>query len=195
MSMTKGERAELGQLIRKRERVMKAAARERSIQLIAEFDTQSAQIYSFDDDAVWKQAVEAAKNAAIIAQKEIEQRCAQLGIPKEFAPGVNFGWYGRGQNAVASRRVELRRMAKSRIEAMEQETIVKIERLSLAAQTEVIANGLQSEASKAFLENLPSLDVLMPTISAIEIKQLIDSKNRGREDSYGVYGVTTEEPE
>ena len=51
-TMTKGERAELGALIRKRERVMKAAARERSSQLIAEFDTQSAQIYSFDDDEV-----------------------------------------------------------------------------------------------------------------------------------------------
>lgn len=184
MSMTKGERSELGQLIRKRERVMKAAARERSIQLIAEFDMQSAQIYSFDDDAVWKKAVEAAKEAAVVAQREIERRCKELGIPPEFAPGVSFGWYGRGQNAVASRRQELRRMAKSRIEAMEQETIVKIERLSLAAQTEVIANGLQSEASKAFLENLPALDVLMPAINPIEIKQLIENKHREKQDPY-----------
>lgn len=192
MSMTKGERAELGQLIRKRERVMKAAARERSIQLIAEFDMQSAQIYSFDDDAVWKKAVEAAKEAAVIAQREIERRCKELGIPKEFAPGVSFGWYGRGQNAVASRRVELRRMAKSRIEAMEQETVVKIERLSLAAQTEVIANGLQSEASKAFLENLPTLDILMPAINPIEIKQLIESKYRERQNSHETFDVASE---
>ena len=46
-AMTKSERSELGQLIRKRERVMKAAAAERAAQMIAELDTQSAAIYSF----------------------------------------------------------------------------------------------------------------------------------------------------
>lgn len=193
MSMTKSERSELGQLLRKRERVMKAAARERSDQLIAEFDTQSAQIYSFDDDAVWKKAVEAAQEAANAAQKIIDRRCQEIGIPPEFSPGVQFGWYGRGQNAVASRRAELRRMAKSRIDAMEQETVVKIERLSLAAQTEVIANGLQSEASRAFLENLPSIDILMPAINPIEIKQLIESKHREKQNSYQTFSAVSED--
>ena len=37
-AMTKGERTELGQLIRKREKVMKSQAQERSAALIAEFD-------------------------------------------------------------------------------------------------------------------------------------------------------------
>jgi hypothetical protein len=104
---------------------------------MAEFDTQSAQIYAFDDDAVWKAATLAAQAAVAAAQAEIAARCAELGIPPEFAPGISFGWHGRGENAVAGRRAELRRMAKSRVEAIELEAVTKIERLSLAAQTEV----------------------------------------------------------
>jgi hypothetical protein len=52
--MTKGERHELTQLVRKRERVMKIQAQERSALLLAEFDAQSAKIYHFDEDPVWK---------------------------------------------------------------------------------------------------------------------------------------------
>jgi len=184
-AMTRAERAELGQLIRKRERVMKAAARERSSQLMAEFDTQSAQIYNFDDDEIWEKARLAAKEAIDAAQKEISARCRELGIPPEFAPGVSFGWYGRGQNAVAGRRAELRRMAKSRVEAMEQEAITKIERLSLVAQTEVIAQGLESAAAHDFLEKMPGLDVLMPPINSIEIKALIASCEKHESAYYG----------
>lgn len=174
--MTKAERTELGQLIRKRERVMKADAATRSAQMLAEFDAQSAAIYSFDDDETWRAATLAAQEAVAAAQQMIADRCREMGIPAEFAPGVSMGWYGRGQNAVASRRAELRRMAKSRIEAMELEARAKIERLSLTAQTEVITHGLQSDAAKTFLEAMPSLEALMPSLDAGEIKALIDQR-------------------
>ncbi len=187
--MTKGERAELGALIRKRERVMKAAAKERSAHLLAEFDTQSAQIYGFDDDEVWKEAALAAKAAAEQAGEIIAARCRELGIPPEFAPGVSFGWYGRGQNAVASRRAELRRMAKSKIEKIEAEAITKIERLSLAAQTDIVISGLESAAAKEFLERMPSVEALMPQVDAGEMRSLIES--RKPETSWqGQYGET-----
>ena len=137
---------------------------------------------SFDDDDVWKAAHEAAAKASSEAQEAIIVRCRELGIPAEFAPGVVMGWYGRGQNAVAGRRAELRRMAKSKIDLIEAEAKTKIERLSLAAQTEVIANGLESEAARTFLEKMPSLESLMPPIDAGEIKALIDHRHRERGD-------------
>jgi hypothetical protein len=174
--MTKGERTELCQLVRKRERVMKAAASERSIKLLAEFDAQSAQIYSFDDDDVWKRATEAATDAVREAQKMVAERCADLGIPSEFQPGLSFGWYGRGTNAVASRRQELRRKVKSRIEAMEQEARTQIEHMSLNAQTEIVANGLQSEAARAFLDRMPSIDTLMPQVDIQAIRSLVERR-------------------
>jgi hypothetical protein len=176
-SMTKGERSELGALIRKRERVMKSAAAQRAAEMVSELDRQLASIYSFDDDQIWKKAVTAAGDAVKEANLAIAERCRELGIPPEFAPGLSFGWYGRGQNAVAVRRAELRRLAKSRIEAMEKDAIVKIERLSLDAQTEVIAHGLESDAAKAFLGNMAPVDTLMPAIDVLEVKALVDQRH------------------
>lgn len=170
--MTKSERSELGQLIRKRERVMKSMAAERSAQMLAEFDTQLAAIYSFDDDATWAKAKTEAEKAVEEAKEVIARRCEELRIPREFAPSLGVGWYGRGENAVASRRTELRRAAKSQIAAMEKEVLTKIERMSLNAQTEVIANGLESAAALEFLEKMPALEQLMPTLDVNEIKLL-----------------------
>ena len=94
---------------------MRAVARERSSQLIAEFNTQSARIYSFDDE-IRKEAALAAR-VAEQASEVIAARCREFGIPPDFAPGVSFGWYDRGQNAVATRRAELRSMASPRSSA------------------------------------------------------------------------------
>jgi hypothetical protein len=147
-SITKGERAELGQLIRKQERVMKAAATERSAKLIAEFEQQMDEQFSFNDDVVWKSAVDSAKEICAEANRQIAARSAQLGIPAEFAPSLSFWWNEKGQNAVKSRREELRRIAKRKIEAMETQARTKIEAMSLSAQTEVIAHGMKSEAAR-----------------------------------------------
>lgn len=175
--MTRTERSELGQLIRKRERVMKSQATERAALMLAAFDAQSAQLYAFDDDEIWKKSTIEAEKIVTESNLKIKERCKELGIPPEFAPSLSFGWCERGQNAVAGRRAELRRMAKSRIDAIERETQTKIERLSLTAQTEVIANGLQSVAAREFLERMPSLESLMPQIDLKEIKMLSDKRH------------------
>lgn len=179
-TMTKAERQELGQLIRKRERVMKSQAQERSALLLAEFDAQSAKIYHYDEDPVWRRVQAEAEKAVEAARATIAARCSELGIPVEFAPDMSLVWHGRGHNAVAQRRAELRRAAKSRIEAMEREAITKIERLSLQAQTEVLAQGLESDAAKAFLEAMPSMDALMPPIQIGEIQSLVETKRNER---------------
>jgi hypothetical protein len=102
--MSRSERSELGQIIRKREKVMKVNVEQRSAEMLAEFEKQIATIYSFDSDAVWKEAAETSKQFVIDANDKIKKRCEELGIPAEFAPGLSFGWYGRGQNAVNERR-------------------------------------------------------------------------------------------
>jgi hypothetical protein len=178
--MTKGERVELGQLIRKREKVMKSFAAERAAQMLAEFDRQSAEIYSFDQDETWKKATIEARTAVAEANKIIASRCKEMGIPEEFAPSVDFGWHERGQNEVAGRRAELRRMASSRIKAIEAETITKIERMSLTAQTEVIANGLESAAARQFLDSMPSLESLMPSLNMGEVQAALEDRQQRR---------------
>jgi len=172
--MTRGERVELGQLIRKRERLMKAMAVERSAEMLAEFETQCAAIYSFDQDEVWNEAMQRAEQIVAETDAVIAERCKELNIPSEFAPSVNIAWYSRGQNAVAVRRRELRLVAKAQIAKAEKTAISKIERMSLEAQTAVISNGLESDAARQFLERMPEITTLMPTLNAAEIKQLQD---------------------
>ncbi len=167
--MTKGEREELQRLIRHREKVLKSAAKQRSTELRADFENQLGTIYTFDQDEVWQEAEGAAKQETDKANARIAERCRQLGIPKRFAPSINTYWVGRRENAVAERRAELRKMATTRIEAIEQETIVKIEMASVNAQTEIVTNGLSSEAARNFLDRLPSIETLMPKFAIAEI--------------------------
>jgi len=62
-TMTKGEREDLQRLVRQREKVLKSAAKQRSAELIADFENQMGQEYSFDDDKVWAEASNIAKAA------------------------------------------------------------------------------------------------------------------------------------
>src|SRR5215217_4190668 len=125
--MTKGEREDLQRLIRQREKVLKSAAKERSAQLLAEFENQLGARYSFDADPVWAEVTKLAEREVEKAQKQVAARCAELGIPKEFAPSLNLSWYRRGENAVKDRRTELRKVAQTRIEATERQAVVEIE--------------------------------------------------------------------
>lgn len=153
---------------------MKTMAAERSATMLAEFESQAAKIYSFNDDAVWAKAKEEAEVAVLAAQAAVEGRCQALGIPKEFAPSLNVAWYGRGENAFAQRLAELRRAAKRRIEAMEAEANSKIERMSLDAQAELLSQGLDTDAAHAFLEAAKSdMAALMPSLTVVEIEKMI----------------------
>jgi hypothetical protein len=137
-TMTRAEREDLQRLIRQREKVQKSAAKQRS----ADFENQMGTRYGPDDDEVWKEAMKIAQREVDKAQKLIEARCRELGIAKRYAPGISLGWYGRGEATFKERRAELRKMAQSRIEAIERAAIVEIERAS-------VGNGLDEETTVA----------------------------------------------
>jgi len=84
--MTKGEREDLQRLIRQREKVLKSAAKQRSAELLADFENQMGQQFSFDQDEIWERAVKSAEPVVRRAQEQIAERCRELGIPKQFAP-------------------------------------------------------------------------------------------------------------
>lgn len=168
--MTKGEREELQRLIRQRERVQKSAARQRSTELLADFENQLASEFSFDDDAVWQQAADVVEGEVAKANKLIAAQCRKLGIPRRFAPSIGTHWHVRGfDNSTKERRAELRRVAQSRIAALEQAAIVNIERDAVNAATEIAANGMTSEAARTFLAQLKPVEELMPALSFEEI--------------------------
>jgi hypothetical protein len=169
-AIRKSEREDLQRLIRQREKALKSAAKQRSTELLADFENQMGAEYRFDDDAVWGEAARSAQVEVDKAQVRVAARCAELGIPREFAPSFRLEWRHRGYgNILEERRKELRRMAQTRIEAIEQAAIVKIELDSVDAQTELATSGLSSEAARSFLERLPSIASLMPALSFEQI--------------------------
>jgi hypothetical protein len=165
-AMNKGEREDLQRLVRQREKVMKSAAKQRSSELLADFENQMGQEYSFDQDEIWAQAAVAAQHLVKQCQDQVAARCRELGIPERFAPGLTTEWHHRGYgNALEERRRELRRMAETRISAIEQKAITEIEVSSLKAQEALAVAGLSSSAAKTFIENLPTIETLMPALS------------------------------
>ena len=54
---------------------MKSAARQRSKELIADFENRMGQEYSFDQDEVWKKAADAANREVQKAKKTVAARC------------------------------------------------------------------------------------------------------------------------
>ena len=165
-AMTRSERSDLCTLIRRRERIEKTATAQRAAELRANFEAQLAAIYSFDQEETWEAAHAAAEEAVKEANRAVVQRCKELGIPKEFAPGISTGWYDRGQNASRSRRVELRNVAVAQIDALVKQARTAIEKRSVELQEEVIANGITSDAAVSFLAKLPKVSDLMPMIDA-----------------------------
>jgi len=164
--MTAKERADLMALARMRARVAKAQVAQRAAELEADFEEQLGTIYEFDRDEVWKEAVRLAAEAAAAASKVIAERCAELGIPPDFAPGLSGpSWYGRGATQVAERRVELRKMAKTRIDALAKRAEAQIAAASVGVQEQLLAEGLTTVAAQAFFASMPTPAELMPPLA------------------------------
>jgi hypothetical protein len=173
--MSKGERDDLQRLIRQREKVLKSAAKQRSSELIADFENQMGQQYRFDQDEIWARATKAAEREVQKAQSQVAARCRELGIPDQFAPSLELNWCHRGyDNALDKRRAELRVMAKTQIEAIERKAITEIELSCLKAQEQIAMAGLTSDAARTFIETLPSIERLMPALTFAEIAGEVD---------------------
>jgi hypothetical protein len=180
--MTPHERGALAKLICLRERVLKSKTKERSAELVAQFEQQIAAVYSFDDDEVWREAHEAAEAAIKHANEQVARRCRELGIPKQFAPSLDCQWWERGENAVKKRREELRKVALSHIAALQREAITKIETMALEAHTEVISQGIETKAARTFIDRMPPLDALMPQLNIREIQKLLPGRRQWEDD-------------
>src|ERR1700722_14931477 len=168
--MTRSEREDLQRLVRPREKVLKSAAKQRSSELVADFENQLGQEYSFDQDEIWRQAAEAAKREVKKAQTIVSARCRELGIPNRFAPSLNLVWSARGyDNSVDRRKAELRRMAQTQIEAVERKAVTEMDLSCLKAQEQIAVAGLSSDAARQFIDALPSIERLMPVLSFAEV--------------------------
>jgi hypothetical protein len=180
--MTRAERTALARLVRAREKVAKSATSQRRAELAADFEAQLARIYSPNDDATMKEIHEAARAAEQHAAAALAQRCAELGIPKRFAPTITMNWWGRGENFLAARRAELRKVATSRLDAMEKTARTEIERASVEVQTALVSDGLTTAAARDFLGAMPTAEALMPSFTAREIAGILPVNRSNAEE-------------
>ena len=129
VAITRGERDDLQRLIRQREKVLKSGARQRSAELLADFENQMGSKFSFDDDVIWAQAMCEAEVEIEKAKHKIAARCRELGIPDRFAPTLHmrlvpswvrqFGGEASKPSCAAWR--------KRKIEAIERKAVTEIE--------------------------------------------------------------------
>ncbi len=131
-----------------------------------------------ESDEIWQAAYATAKKAAEDAKAVIARRCGELGIPSEFAPDLSFGWHQQGRNASKEERTKLRRVATTRIAALEAEARTEIEHASVEVQTALISEGFTTTAAQEFLGRMPSADVLMPLLDIAQVKALSDTSGR-----------------
>src|SRR5262245_61240585 len=99
----------------------------------------------------------------------IAERCRELGIPKRFQPKIHSTSYGGGENASKERRAELRKVAVTRIDALAKAAKATIEHESLKLHTDLVAGALESGEARAVLNALPTIEVLMPSLTVAEI--------------------------
>jgi hypothetical protein len=156
-------------IARQREKVAKSEARRRSSELKADFEAKLAAAYSFDQASVWAEAMRQATQVAKETDERVATECERLGIPRQFRPSISVGWYSRGQNASRERRSELRKVADSRIAALERRAFEEIERHNLDFQTKVLVLGLASPEAQLLLAQMPTAEQLMPPISMQDV--------------------------
>ena len=187
--LSRNETHDLSMIIKDRTKVLRAHAEEQAAACMADFERQMAASYTFDQDEVWRKATQEAQRVVQESQATIAKRCKELGIPASFAPSISASWQGRGENMLASRRAELRRVAQTSIAAMTKAAVTKIEKQALDLRTQVVGMGLLSADAKLFLESLAPIEENMRALDFAEIEKRLEKEQQLRlEDRRRLYG-------
>ena len=162
-AMTRSDRDDLAKVTRLRAKVAKASLDTLALDCRAEVEAQLSAIDQTDDER-WRVITADAKRLIEEADAKVAAICAAHGIPDKFRPELHLSWFGRGENASAARRGELRRLAYARIDADRKAAGQLVDTWAADTLTALLAGGLSSADAKAFLEALPSPEALLPSV-------------------------------
>jgi hypothetical protein len=202
--MTKGERDELGRLLRKKVALAKHQIKERTADLLADFEEKLAAQYDPVDLGL-RTALQEAQVEITRVVEELNTACdaklEDLGVPKHFRGrgfAVSFGWDPRGENSTAARRTELRRVAQTAAAAAGKRAITAIETKALGLEERLVETQLRSHEAHRFLEALPTVEALMPPLSLIDVKRLASAQGARTQQERAAersrYGYSLTEP-
>ncbi|HEY1298125.1 MAG TPA: hypothetical protein VGJ60_34020 [Chloroflexota bacterium] len=191
--MTARERSELGALLRRRAKVARAAVAHVKAERLADFEAQLASEFAAEDER-FRDLVRYASEAAQRADGELQLRCQEMGIPERFRPSLRVSWSSRGENALAERRAELRRVAQTRADADAKAAIEHIEASAVRAEEDLLREGLSTGAAHAVLERLPTPEALMPPLEVRGLLQALPGHHfdQPASEAYGRYAFRME---
>jgi hypothetical protein len=168
--MTAAEREALCRLVRDNARVARADADARGKWLLADVEAKLAARFKREDED-WAEVVALGEKAVEEANAQVAAACRSRGVPEEFWPSMGTYWLDRGENALAGRRGELRKVAQAQVAARVAAAKVEIDRQAVAQQTQITRLALTSEEARAFIAALPGSEELLPPISALELRK------------------------
>jgi hypothetical protein len=179
-AMSSRDRSDLAKLIRQRERVAKSDAKSRAARLKADAEMEMNTIFSAED-ALWSDLVGLAQKGMEEINKQLAERAREVGLPKQVgSPRLGLRWGVADSSYLdRERRAEIRLMVNTRIADIEASAKAEIERRSLDAQTEILAGGLTSEAARAVLASLPSVEALMPALDLAALELVMPGLSAG----------------
>jgi hypothetical protein len=186
--MTKADRANLERLARKRAKVSASMIGERVKILRRDVEDQLSAVYKFDDE-VWAAITHKAGEEVAKADAQVAAICRQMGVPEHLRPALSVSWSGRGENALASRRAELRKLAYARIDAAAESAKVGIQANLLEVETELIRDGLETAEAIEFVNSMPTVEQLLPTVAVGELKPGKRSSGRDDDEYRGRYST------
>ena len=167
-AMSRRDREDLQKVARMRAKLAKDGVAVREAELLADVEEQLAAKHAANHEA-WAAVTARAEALVAEADREIAERCRELGIREEFRPRLTLGWWDRGENADQSRRAELRKVAQTQIAAAGRRAKTSIN--VAVTETALIAGGLESDAAREYLETIPTAAELMPAITIKALEQ------------------------
>lgn len=177
MTTSRSERDDLRRLLRQRGKVGVLAIQQRGAEVIAEGEREIARIYKIDD-ARWSEITAPVQAAAATADQQIATICAELGIPPGFRPSLHISWRGRGENSFANRRAELRRVLHSAVERSIAAARLQLEQ-TITEGLELLTKGGLTDAARQMLDDLPTVQQLVPMIDVTTLKVSQSFEARG----------------
>jgi hypothetical protein len=162
--MSKAEQQNLLRLCRLNKDGAIAAQKERTKTALAEFEMRLASKFAYDQREAWADLMASTQRHATEMDRQLAEDCRRLGIPENFRPSINVSWYERGENASKDRRTELRRVAVSRLAALEAAANARIEDGYRRFQTAVLTAAIDSDEARQLLAGLPTAERLLPDV-------------------------------
>lgn len=166
--MTRADRDNLARLARSRGKLAKSGIAARCAALRSDVEEQLSARYEFTDER-WASITTGAQKALALADAQVAAACRASGIPENLRPSLSMSWSGRGENALASRRAELRKLAGARIDEMARAAELRIAESVLNVETELVRAGLDTAVAAEFLDAMPTPDQLLPQIDVAEL--------------------------